>query len=234
MKVVNGIAYATAAEMASLDFAAIEGCGIDVLSLMENAGAATASLAWDLLGGKGRVVCLAGKGNNGGDGLVASRHLSNWGAMVSVLLGAPRDQLGAVAARQLKSAESSGAEVLGGDAQLGGHDLLLDALLGYNARGSPRGETADIVRSANASAVPILAVDVPSGLDPTTGAAGDPCIRARATLTLGLPKAGFLNPLSREYTGDVYLGDVSIPRVEYLRLAGAAPSFGGRRFVRIG
>lgn len=236
MLLVDGVAYVTAEEMRRIDQAAIEKCGIDVLSLMENAGVATALLARRMLGGSAcqkRIACLVGKGNNGGDGLVASRHLHNWGADVTAVLSSGREGLGEVSLRQLRSVEAMGIRVLGATADFKGFDLLLDALLGYNAKGAPREGVASLIRRANDSGVPILAVDIPSGLDPTSGEPNDPCIVAKATLTLALPKTGFLNPASREFVGDLFLGDVSIPRQVYAEYSVASMLFKEGQVVRI-
>lgn len=226
MKTFGGITYVTADEMKEIDKAASDDYGLDVLSLMENAGLATATVAKDMLGGdpKGkRIACLAGKGNNGGDGLVAARHLSNWGAEVSVILAVRPDELEGIPAKQFSTVQRPGIRILTPEAELGGYDLLLDALLGYNAKGDPREPVASLIRNANASGVPILAVDLPSGLDPTTGEPNDPCIVAKATVTLALPKTGFLNPKSKTFTGRLCLADISIPRALYQRYQIAPP-----------
>jgi NAD(P)H-hydrate epimerase len=236
MRLVEGLPYVTADEMRRIDEAAIGDYGIDVLSLMENAGRVTAVLARRLLGGtvaQRRVACLTGKGNNGGDGLVASRHLRNWGADVTVFLSVPKEGLGDIAARQLNSIEAMGIPVLGRGADMSGFDILLDALLGYNARGSPRENVAALIRSANVTGTPILAIDIPSGLDPTTGEPGEPCIVAKATLALGFPKTGFLSAASRKWLGELYVGDVSIPRSIYVDIAQASSLFKDDQIVRI-
>jgi len=233
---VNGLTYVTAEEMRRIDQAAIEEYGIDVLSLMENAGAAAAILARRIMGGntcQKRIACLAGKGNNGGDGFVASRHLHNWGAEVATVLSSEKEGLGEIAVRQLRSIEAMGVPVLDASADLAGFDLLLDALLGYNVKGAPREGVANIIRKANDSRIPILAVDIPSGLDPTTGEPNDPCIIAKATVTLALPKTGFLNPASRRFVGDLFLGDVSIPRQVYTRFSQVSPPFQKGQVIRI-
>jgi NAD(P)H-hydrate epimerase len=237
MRREEGLVYVTAEEMAAIDRAAIDDFKIDVLSLMENAGLATAGLARRRLGGKvasSRIACLVGKGNNGGDGLVSSRHLNNWGADVVVVLSTPREQLGETTARQLFSVEAMGAKVLGPAAELKEYDLLIDGLLGYGSKGAPREPMAALIRRANDSGVPILAIDIPSGLDTTTGAPNEPCIEATATLTLGLPKTGFLNPQSKRFVGELYLGDVSLPFRAYTDLGLTKPLFGGEQFIRIG
>lgn len=228
MRVVGGFAYLTAAEMAGADKSAIEEFGVDVLSLMENAGVATANAARRLLGRRvsgERVVCLVGKGNNGGDGLVAARHLCNWGADVAVVLGTPRGELREAPAKQLASVEKLGIAVSGHDGSFDGASLLIDALLGYGSRGNPSGNIGELIRRANGSGMSILAVDLPSGLDATTGARGDPCVVASATVTFGLPKTGFLDPGSRENVGELYLADISLPRAVYQRLSPRAVEF---------
>ncbi|MGP8124878.1 MAG: NAD(P)H-hydrate epimerase [Nitrososphaerales archaeon] len=235
MKVHGGLAYLTSEEMKDADQEAIAGYGIDVLSLMENAGSAVASLSRLLLGGSAvgkRVAVLAGKGNNGGDGLVTGRHLHNWGAEVRVVLS-DREAMGPVPARQLSGVERAGVSVYGAGESLSGFDLLVDALLGYNSRGNPRDPVAGMILNANASGVPILAVDIPSGLDATSGEPNDPCIEATATLTLGFPKTGFLNPRCRRYVGQLYLGDVSLPLEVYRKRSQSSALFGKESVVRI-
>jgi len=217
MRSVAGITYLTSDEMRQIDKGAISEFGIDVLSLMENAGSQTANLARMILGkvAAKKVVCLVGKGNNGGDGLVAARRLHGWGANVSVALGVPKSDFRDIPAKQLATVEKLGIPVADEGVKLSGSDLLIDALLGYNTIGAPRGQVADLVRLGNISRVPILALDIPSGLDPTTGVPNDPCIVAKTTVTLGFPKLGFLNPDSRPYVGNLYLADISLPRLIY-------------------
>ncbi len=231
----GGLAYLTAEEMTEADRVAIEDFGIDVLSLMENAGVGVARVAKLMLGGSvagKRVCCLAGKGNNGGDGLVAARHLHNWGAEVTVLLGTKKAQLRDVPARQLQVVERTQipiAESQGGiDA-----DLLVDGLLGYGSKGSPREPVAGLIGWANASGVRILAVDIPSGLDATTGEPGNPCIVAQATATFGFPKTGFLNPGARRFLGELYLVDISLPDRVYAMYSQDRGIFGKDTLVRV-
>ena len=185
---------------------------------MENAGRASATLARQMLGttifGK-HVACLVGGGNNGGDGMVAARHLSNWGAIVEVIVGTTQDKMKRVPLGQLHIIEKMGIPILSTDHTLGDYDLLIDSLIGYGLEGNPRDRIATIIKDANASGRPILALDVPSGMNATTGEAYDPCIKATATLTLALPKTGFLAREASLYLGDLYLADISIPRKVY-------------------
>jgi len=236
LKSDGGLVYLTAEEMAEADRASIEEFGIDVLSLMENAGWGVASLARRLLGGSvsGRkVCCLVGTGNNGGDGLVAARHLHNWGARLQVVLGGERRELRDVPARQLAIVDRMGIPIEGPGRELAGQDLIVDSLLGYGSRGNPREPVAGLIRKANGSKVPVLAVDIPSGLDATTGAAGDPCIVAKATVTFGLPKTGFLGAEARRFVGELYLADISMPEAVYRRYSQDKGVFGRETLVRV-
>jgi NAD(P)H-hydrate epimerase len=97
-------------------------------------------------------------------------------------------------------------------------DLVIDALLGFSLAGAPEGETAALIVAANAQAAPILAVDMPSGLEATTGEVYDPCIRAEATLTLALPKTGLLVPAAREVVGELAVADIGVPSAAYRRI----------------
>jgi len=99
-------------------------------------------------------------------------------------------------------------------------DLIIDALIGYSLRGDPAGAAAELITWANGQAAPILALDTPSGLDLTTGAAGTPAVRATATLTLALPKAGLLDAPG---VGELYLADISVPPLVYRRMGIPVP-----------
>jgi NAD(P)H-hydrate epimerase len=231
----GGLAYLTSEEIGEADREAINEFGIDVLSLMENAGTAVATLARLLLEGSvvgRRVGVLVGKGNNGGDGLVAARHLHNWGADVRVMLS-DREAIGQVPSRELTAVEKAGVPVSGAGGSLAGFDLVIDSLLGYNSRGDPREPIRGMILNANASGAPILAVDIPSGLDATSGEPNDPCVTARATLTLGFPKTGFLNSRCRPCVGQLYLGDVSLPLEVYKKHSQNATPFEKESVVRI-
>jgi NAD(P)H-hydrate epimerase len=213
-----GVVYVTAEEMRKMDDATIQEFHVDVLMLMENAGRATATLAKQMLRettfGK-RVACLVGGGNNGGDGMVAARHLANWGADVNVIVGATKDRMKDVPLRQLDVLEKMGIPILSTNYNLRDYDLLIDGLIGYGLEGNPRDRVALMIKDANASGCPILALDLPSGMNATTGEAYDPCIRATATITLALPKTGFLAPSASPLVGDLFLADISIPRQVY-------------------
>jgi NAD(P)H-hydrate epimerase len=218
MKERAGVVYVTAEEMRKIDEITIREFHVDVLMLMENAGRATATLAKQMLRGTTfgkHIVCLVGGGNNGGDGMVAARHLANWGADVQVIAGTAKDRMKDVPLGQLHVLEKMGIPILSSDYALGDYDMLIDGLIGYGLEGNPRDRVAMMIKDANASGRPILALDLPSGMNATTGEAYDPCIKATATLTLALPKTGFLAPSTLPYVGDLYLADISIPGKVY-------------------
>jgi len=208
---------ATAAQMAEADRIASEQLGIPLEVLMENAAHQIASAARLFLGGVAgkRIVAFVGSGNNGGDALGALRHLSGWGATVGAVLSGPPQRLRPLARQQLDILERLGVahEAAADDA-----DLLLDGLLGYSASGPPRDAVADLIRAANASRLPILAVDLPSGLHPDTGEPLGVTIRAALTVTLALPKRGLVETRSRALVGDLLLADIGIPPRAFERL----------------
>ena len=216
----------TTPQMAEVDRLMIEEYHILLIQMMENAGRNLAELAKRTLGGQvdGRsVIILCGAGNNGGGGLVAARHLHNWGAEVSVKLAFDQARLKDIPAHQWQILEVMGLASLE-EPDLGEADLIIDALIGYGLTGDPRPPVAGWIDRANESGKPILALDAPSGLDTTTGVPGTPCIHASATLTLALPKTGLVTAQAQSYVGDLYLADISVPPELYRRLGIEVPS----------
>ncbi len=198
--------------MREVDRLMVEAYGITLLQMMENAGRSLAELSRRMLGGNvtGKTITvLCGPGNNGGGGMVAARHLHNWGAEVQVKLAADSARLKDVPAHQWAILCQLGLNRSGAD--LGAADLVLDTLLGYGISGTPRQPVTDLIRWANAQPAPVLALDVPSGLDATSGAAYRPTVRATSTMTLALPKTGLLVPAAKKYVGDLYLADIGVP-----------------------
>ncbi len=198
---------------------------ISLLQMMENAGRCLATRARAMLGGDARgrqIVVLAGRGGNGGGGLAAARRLFGWGAAVTVVLAQPPKDMRGVPRQQLTILEWIGVPVrlaADGISELfTGADLVIDALIGYSLRGAPTGAVAALIEAANASGRPMLALDLPSGLDGDSGEASDPTIRATETLTLALPKRGLLSPAARPWVGQLYLADISVPEKVYRRL----------------
>jgi len=231
-----GVVYVTAEEMRRMDDVTIKEFHVDVLTLMENAGRATATLARQMLRETTfakHVACLVGGGNNGGDGMVAARHLANWGADVNVIVGTTKDRIKDVPLAQLHVLEKMGIPILSGDYNLRDYDLLIDGLIGYGLEGNPRDKVAMIIKDANASGRPILALDLPSGMNATTGEVYDPCIKATTTITLALPKTGFLTSSASRLVGDLFLADISIPRRTYESFGQRSVLFQRQTIVRL-
>jgi NAD(P)H-hydrate epimerase len=226
--------------MREIDRITVEELAISLLQMMENAGRALAELTRIHLGGlsHSRVAVLAGRGGNGGGGLAAARRLAIWGADVRVVLAHPRAALAEAPAQQLAALTAMGIAVHGPDEVAGivrEAEVVLDALLGYSVDGPPREPEAGMIRLANAEGVPVLALDLPSGLDPDRGLPHEPTLRAARTLTLALPKAGLLRPEAAASVGELWLADISVPAQAYARL-GIDPGllFAGSDLIRIG
>jgi NAD(P)H-hydrate epimerase len=212
----------TAKQMAEIDRAAAEEYAIALDLLMENASRGIAVGARALLGGSvsgRRVVALAGPGNNGGDALGAARHLHNWGADVRCVLAQPADRLRELPHRQYQALAALPIPLEHGLAPnaFAGADVVLDGLLGYSASGAPRGGIAAMIDAANGSRVPILAIDLPSGLDPDTGAPLGTAIVAVVTVTLGLPKVGLVAERASRHVGTLLVADIAVPPEAYVR-----------------
>mgnify|MGYP001249715655 FL=1 len=213
---ISNLLQLTTDQMREVDRLMIEDYHISLPQMMENAGRDLADLAVYLLGGSAagkRILVLCGKGNNGGGGMAAARHLHNRGARVAVRLAGEVGGLKPVPAEQWRPLEKLG--LAGRSDDWPPADLILDAMIGYGLQGAPRPPIADWIARANASRIPILALDAPSGLDTTAGRTSEICIHADATLTLAMPKVGLLAPKARGCVGDLYLGDISVPPALY-------------------
>lgn len=208
----SSIPTVTAEQMREVDRVAVEELDLLLIQMMENAGVRLAELALRRFQPVA-VAVLCGTGGNGGGGLVAARHLANRGVRVAVTLGEDRSRLGEVPRHQLSILERMDVPIVPEPVAA---ELVLDVLIGYSLRGDPRGRAAELIRWANEQEAPVCALDVPSGLDATTGEIGDPCVRATATLTLALPKTGLTS--AREVVGELYLAGISIPPALYSRL----------------
>lgn len=207
----------TAAEMREIDRRAIEDYGIPGVALMENAGRGAAHTALQMLGPKrlARVAIVCGSGNNGGDGYVIARHLHNAGHAVTVWLLAPRDRITGDAAINLHIIEKMRLDIrpaLPGQLTFGDADLIVDAMLGTGLSGEVREPFASAIDAINAAGKPVLAVDIPSGLNSDTGEVLGRCIRATRTATFALPKLGFARAAGPQMTGPVDVVDIGIPR----------------------
>ena len=217
----------TAAQMRELDRAAIEDRGLPSATLMERAGRAVAEAAARMVEGEeGIIVIVCGRGNNGGDGFVAARHLVHLGLDVQVFLAAKAADLSGDARANLLRLPEVGLEAIALTdptpvaAACQNASLIIDALLGTGLTGEVRGFAADLIRTMNDSGRPILAVDLPSGLDSDTGAVLGVAVRARETVTLGLPKLGLYLYPGQDLAGDILIAGLGFPA----DLVAASPS----------
>ncbi len=226
----------TRQQVRQIDRWAIETLGVPPEVLMENAGRRAADVAQEMLansspsgrgqgegsyrrGAEPRVAILAGSGNNAGDGFVVARHLLIRDIPPHLYLLGDTSKFSREAQINLHLAE----KLLGEVRDVRGrtfeeltqmwrpYDLLVDALGGTGITGALRGDLANAVEAANATGVPILAIDIPTGLDCDTGEALGPTIRAKKTITFVARKVGFDGPGAAEYTGEVVVTDIGVP-----------------------
>ncbi|MEJ5258844.1 MAG: NAD(P)H-hydrate epimerase [Anaerohalosphaeraceae bacterium] len=213
----------TRQEVRAFDRWAIEQMHIPGTVLMENAGRGAAECLLGKLEKKpfNHVVIFCGSGNNGGDGFVIARHLANSGVTTSVILCGRPERIGADAKLHLEIIEAMGLEIRSLQRNAGIHkqvkaftekaDWIVDALLGTGLEGTLGEETAELITCINAAGKPILAVDIPSGLDCDEGIPLPVCIEAAATVTFAALKRGFVQcPESRRATGEVYTASIGI------------------------
>lgn len=201
----------TGSESAAFDATAITEAGVPEPALMETAGRSVATVA-ELLFPHGEVVGLVGGGNNGGDALVALRTLVAWGRPVRVVLGADRDPADPLLhgwSLEIERDVALDDDAL--DSRLAGAGLVLDGLLGTGIRGPARDRTARLVRAANQVSAPILALDVPSGVDADRGAVEGDAVEADLTVAFGWPKLGTLLHPARAYTGRILAVEIGFP-----------------------
>ena len=209
-----------------IDRLAMERYGVRGLILMENAGLACTRAAGEMLEGveNPEVVIFCGTGNNGGDGFVVARHLWNRGIDVRTCLTGEVEEVlekgtdasvnleiarkMEIPVEELASEEDVGSAVAGASEA----DLIVDALLGTGISGEVRGIYAPLIEGINGAGAPVLAVDIPSGLDCDTGEVLGVAVRARRTVTFVLQKRGQTAPHARDYVGRLQVAEISVPR----------------------
>ncbi len=225
--------------MRAIDRWAIDERGVPSLDLMERAGIGVAR-AVEQLAPDGPVTVLCGKGNNGGDGLVAARLLRDAGREVDVLIAGPPEELKGDARENLMrlpgaptvqmdfasagsaasvgdagavaSSTTDGPSVAGGARLLRRSAAIIDALLGTGFAGEPRGSIAEAIDAANACGAPVVSVDVPSGVDASTGVVSACAVRAAITVTFHAAKPGLWIHPGKAHAGEVRTLDIGIPR----------------------
>jgi len=222
----------TESEMREVDRLAVESFNLGILQMMENAGRNLSITAKEMLNkNEDRVVVLAGSGGNGGGGICCVRHLLNHGITPSLILSKSEEDYRGAAGHQLSILQAAGYhptldEV---DRTIMEADLIIDSLLGYSLKDAPHGPTQELIDLANQSKSRILSLDLPSGIDATTGESPGTRIQPIRTLTLALPKTGLCS-----IDGDILCADIGIPLQLYSSMGiNVEPFFMGRYRIPI-
>ncbi|MBI4832475.1 MAG: NAD(P)H-hydrate epimerase [Candidatus Lindowbacteria bacterium] len=212
--------YVTPDEMKRIDKFAIETVRIPGVVLMENAGRAVFEAAYAALAGRDvPALVFCGRGNNGGDGFVAARHLINNRIETHVFLVGGASKVKGDARVNLRILQNMGVPINRVTKkslaelrkQMKRCGMIIDALLGTGLSGEVSGLYRDVIMLINEAGCPVMAVDTPSGLDGVTGKPLGIAVVANMTVTFQLPKKGFENPLARNYTGQLKVVDIGIP-----------------------
>lgn len=213
---------ATSKEMQLIDKKAISEYGIPGIVLMENAAIQVVREMEARYGdlSKKRITIVAGKGNNGGDGLAIARHLMNKGSKVSVYLLAGESSIEGDALTNFKIFKKMGGEICASDSfdpailksAISHSHIIVDAIFGTGLSSDVKGLQADVISLINSTGKPAISVDIPSGISADTGKVLSTAIRADMTVTFGLPKIGLLVYPGAGYTGELKIVDISIPK----------------------
>jgi len=191
--------------------------GISTLVLMENAGAAVARYALETCQDRKRIACFCGKGNNGGDGFVAARHMLAKGAKPDVYLAGKFSQVEREAKTNLDILRALDCQVREIDQDslssiaIEKYSLIIDALLGVGLSGPVRGIYQELIVLINSADAAVLAVDIPSGLDATTGNILGACVKADITVTFVARKLGMVTHEGLAHCGRVIITDLGLP-----------------------
>jgi len=203
----------TVDQMREVDRLMVEEYGITLPQMMENAGRILAEMAIELHD-PDQATILEGKGINGGGGLVASRYLHIMGVDTEVVLAS--SDLPEVPMRRLSTLRALDLPIQNSMQHADG--IIVDALLGYNQQGAPRGSVGDLVEAGEKSGLPVISLDVPTGFDLETGEYHSISFKEPETLTLGLPKTNMEGRIR-----DLWLADIGIPREVYSRIGLKVP-----------
>ncbi len=210
------IPVVTGTEMAAVDRAMVEVCGLELIQVMETAGRSVAIAARHVCPA-GPIEIMCGSGGNGGDAFVSARYLDGWGFQVRCWLTRPAGQLHGLAAHQMQICQKLGISIADPDTEIdfSAAKLLIDGIFGFGLNAAPTGRAAELIEAANRATVPTLAIDIPSGVDATSGSVFAPAVQAGMTVTLGLPKQGLISGDGPRIAGTVVVADIGIPAAAY-------------------
>jgi ADP-dependent NAD(P)H-hydrate dehydratase / NAD(P)H-hydrate epimerase len=222
----------TAEQMREMDRLTIQKYGTQSLTLMERAGAAVVKAIVERFAepaSKG-VLIVAGKGNNGGDGFVVGRLLRQQRVPCEIALLAKRNEISSDAAHNLEAYLTAGGKLVDIDADrlallndsIAGKGLLVDAILGTGTKNEIRGIYAEAIRAMNQSGLPIVAIDIPSGLDADKGTPLGACVQAAMTVALAYPKLGQVIHPGLEHVGELVVADIGIEPAAVTEVAPSA------------
>ncbi len=212
-----------AADMRRIDACVVKDYGLPAVALMENAGRRTAEEAAAMIGGAEdkSFAVFAGGGNNGGDAFAAARHLVNMGARVKLFFTGEEERLGEAARAMHDAVRAMGVEIrpLVSDrdwdrlrVSLRFCNAVVDGVLGTGTRGELRDNVRRLIEEMDAAGKPVMAIDIPSGVEADTGRITSVAVHAVRTLALGLPKVGHLLGQGASATGELLVDDIGIPR----------------------
>ncbi len=205
-------------QMREIDRHTIEDIGILSIVLMENAGRTVAETILKRFPRAKKVAIFCGGGNNGGDGLVCARYLFHKNKSVNIFLLKNPDELSddtktnyeIVKKLKIKYQKIETEDIKKLSQKLKNYDLIVDALLGTGTKGKIKGIYSYVISLMNSSGKPIVAVDIPSGLDADTGLSLGNCIKAKITVTMGFLKKGFIKERAIKFTGKIVVADIGL------------------------
>lgn len=211
-----------AAQMRNIDRRATERFGVPSIVLMENAALAVADVIHDHYPQIDRAAIFCGTGQNGGDGLALARHLLNRGVVPQLMVVGDRSRLRGEARTNLEICERLGLPIhdIRNEEEAGNalvhasnSDVIVDAIFGTGLNRAPEGIYAETIRGIAEMRLPVVAIDLPSGANASSGVPFDPCLRADVTVTFAAPKHCHVFDPSATLCGEVVVADISIPEV---------------------
>ncbi|HQY87830.1 MAG TPA: NAD(P)H-hydrate epimerase [Tepidisphaeraceae bacterium] len=202
----------TRTQARAIDRISIDEFGMPEILLMENAAINATNMIRRRFGNlRNSFDVWCGGGNNGGDGLAIARHLHNAGCSTRVRLAS--DEFSALASIHLNIIRKMPIEIVEPfDREIEAGAVQIDALLGTGASREVSGKIADAIACINGAALPVVAIDVPSGLDCDLGEPLGSAVRASVTITFVAPKVGFANPNATRYLGEVMIAEIGCPK----------------------